>query len=387
MWTASDYLHMSRALQIAWRGLYSTDPNPRVGCVIVKDDIVLAEGWHLKTGQPHAEIEALKNINEKNVSVNAIGATCYVSLEPCVHHGRTSPCTEALIAAGIKKVVAATIDPNPLVAGKGMRQLNAAGIETTSGLMEIQARELNPGFEMRMKHGCPFVRCKLAMSLDGKTALANGDSYWISSEEARMDVQKLRARCSAVMTGVRTVIEDDPSMNVRSPEAFGWTAEKWAENGRQPLRVILDSRLDIPVDAKILNLPGDVIIFHASEDKEKKNKLANIGVELIAVDAKRGAEFFKYVLTYLAKEKEINEILLEAGSTLSGEMLQASFIDELIIYLAPSLLGQDAKGLFQLPMINDMSDRVALNFSDVRTIGKDIRIKATIKPTRIIGQV
>jgi diaminohydroxyphosphoribosylaminopyrimidine deaminase/5-amino-6-(5-phosphoribosylamino)uracil reductase len=378
MWTASDYLHMSRALQIARRGLYSTDPNPRVGCVIVKDDIVLAEGWHLKAGQPHAEIEALKNINEKNASVNAIGATCYVSLEPCGHHGRTSPCTEALIAAGIKKVVAATIDPNPLVAGKGMQQLNAAGIETESGLMETQARELNPGFEMRMKHGRPFVRCKLAMSLDGKTALANGDSNWISGEESRMDVQKLRARSSAIMTGARTVIEDDPSMNVRSPEAFGWTAEEWADNGQQPLRVILDSRLDIPVDAKILNLPGDVIIFHASEDEEKKNKLENIGVDLVAVDAKRGVEFYQYVLNYLAKEKEINEILIETGSILSGEMLQAGFIDELIIYLAPTLLGQDAKGLFQLPMINDMSDRVSLNFSDIRAIGKDIRIKATI---------
>ncbi|MFT5425477.1 MAG: diaminohydroxyphosphoribosylaminopyrimidine deaminase [Gammaproteobacteria bacterium] len=378
MWTASDYLHMSRALQIARRGLYSTDPNPRVGCVIVKDDIVLAEGWHLKAGQAHAEIVALKNISENNALENVTGATCYVTLEPCAHHGRTLPCTEALIAAGIKKVVAATIDPNPLVAGKGMQQLNAAGIETTSGLMEIQARELNPGFEMRMKHGRPFVRCKLAMSLDGKTALHNGDSNWISSEESRMDVQKLRASSSAVMTGARTVIEDDPSMNVRSPEAFGWTAEEWEENGKQPLRVILDSRLDIPVDAKILTLPGDVIIFHASEDEEKKNKLENIGVELVAVDVKRGVEFYQYVLNYLAKEKEINEILLETGSTLSGEMLQAGFIDEVIIYLAPTLLGQDAKGLFQLPMIEDMSDRVVLNFSDIRTIGQDIRIKATI---------
>ena len=378
MWTAPDYLHMSHALKIARRGLYSTDPNPRVGCVIIRDDIVLAEGWHKKAGQPHAEIEALKKINEKNASVNATGATCYVSLEPCTHHGRTSPCTEALIAAGIRKVVAATIDPNPLVAGKGMQRLNAAGIETTSGLMEIQARELNPGFEMRMKHGRPFVRCKLAMSLDGKTALSNGESHWISGEEARMDVQKLRARCSAVMTGVRTVLADNPSMNVRSPEAFGWTDEEWAENGQQPLRVILDSGLDIPDDAKILNLPGDVIIFHASRDEERKKKLADIGVELVAVDAKRGAGFLKYVLTYLAEEKEINEILLETGWRLSGAMLQTGFVDELIIYLVPTLLGQDAKGMFQLPMIEKMSDRVALNFSDIRMVGQDIRIKATI---------
>lgn len=378
MWIASDYQHMSRALQIARRGLYSTDPNPRVGCVIVKDNSVVAEGWHQKAGYPHAEIEALKNASENNTSADVSGATCYVSLEPCAHHGRTSPCTEALIAAGIKKVVAATIDPNPLVAGKGIQQLNEAGIETASGLMETQARELNPGFEKRMRDGRPLVRCKLAMSLDGKTALVNGESKWISGAESRMDVQKLRARSSAVMTGVRTVIADDPSMNVRSPEAFGWTAREWAEHGRQPLRVILDSKLDIPDDAKILSLPGDVIIFHASESADRKLKLENTGAVLIFVDAKRGSAFLEFVLRYLAREKEINEVLLETGPTLSGEMLQAGFIDELIIYLAPTLLGQDAKSLFQLPMIEKMSDRVSLNFIEFRTIGQDIRIKATI---------
>ena len=367
MWTASDYQHMSRALQIARRGLYSTDPNPRVGCVIVKDNTVLAEGWHQRAGQPHAEIEALKN-----ASANITGATCYVSLEPCVHHGRTPPCTESLIDSGIKRVVAAMLDPNPLVSGKGLQQLNDAGIETVSGLMEAQACELNPGFVMRMREGRPFVRCKLAMSLDGRTALANGESKWISSAESRMDVQRLRARSSAVMTGVGTVIADDPSMNVRLSE------EKKTEGQRQPLRVILDSELDIPLDAKILSLPGDAMIFHASEDSDKKQKLANIGVELVTVEAKRGAAFLEYVLRYLAREKEVNEVLLETGSTLSGEMLQAGLIDELIFYVAPPLLGPDAKGLFQLPMIENMTDRVSLNISDFRTIGQDIRIKATI---------
>ncbi len=373
MWTASDYQHMSRALQIARRGLYSTDPNPRVGCVLVKDNTVLAEGWHQKAGQPHAEIEALKNASENNASVNVTGATCYVSLEPCVHHGRTSPCTESLIDSGIKRVVAAMLDPNPLVSGKGLQQLNDAGIETASGLMETQARELNPGFEMRMKEGRPFVRCKLAMSLDGRTALANGESKWISSAESRMDVQKLRARSSAIMTGVGTIIADDPSMNVRLSE------EKNIKHQRQPLRVILDSDLDISLDAKILSLPGDVMIFHASENSDKKQKLANIGAELKSVEEKRGSAFLEYVLAYLAREKEINEVLLEAGSTLSGEILQAGLIDELIVYLAPTLLGPDAKSLFQLPMIENMKDRVSLNFSDIRTIGQDIRIKATIK--------
>ena len=373
MWTASDYQHMSRALQIAQRGLYSTDPNPRVGCVIVKDNSVLAEGWHLKAGHPHAEIEALKNASENNTFADVSGATCYVSLEPCAHHGRTPPCTEALIKAGIRRVVAATIDPNPLVAGKGLQQLNEAGIETGSGLMEAQARELNPGFEMRMKQGRPFVRCKLAMSLDGKTALANGQSQWISSDESRMDVQRLRARSSAVMTGIGTVIADDPSMSVRLSGSSEWT-----KHGRQPLRVILDSDLEISPDAKILGLPGDVIIFNASECGDKKKQLANLGVEMVSVEAKRGSAFLEYVLRYLAREKEINEVLLETGSTLSGEMLQAGFIDELIIYLAPTLLGQDAKALFQLPLIDNMSDRISLNISDIRTIGKDIRIKATI---------
>lgn len=373
MWTASDYQHMSRALQIAQRGLYSTDPNPRVGCVIVKDNSVLAEGWHLKAGHPHAEIEALKNASENYTVADVSGSTCYVSLEPCAHHGRTPPCTEALIKAGIRRVVAATIDPNPLVAGKGLQQLNEADIETESGLMEAQARELNPGFEMRMKQGRPFVRCKLAMSLDGKTALANGQSQWISSDESRMDVQRLRARSSAVMTGIGTVIADDPSMSVRLSGSSEWT-----KHGRQPLRVILDSDLEISPDAKILGLPGDVIIFNASECGDKKKQLANLGVEMVSVEAKRGSAFLEYVLRYLAREKEINEVLLETGSTLSGEMLQAGFIDELIIYLAPTLLGQDAKALFQLPLIDNMSDRISLNISDIRTIGKDIRIKATI---------
>jgi diaminohydroxyphosphoribosylaminopyrimidine deaminase/5-amino-6-(5-phosphoribosylamino)uracil reductase len=373
MWSASDFQHMSRAIQLARRGLYSTDPNPRVGCVIVKDDVVLSEGWHQKAGQGHAEIEALNNAKQNNTTDNVSGATCYITLEPCAHQGRTPPCTESLIEAGIKKVIAASIDPNPRVAGKGLQQLKEAGIESVSGLMEAQAVELNPGFEMRMKQGRPFVRCKLAMSLDGKTALHNGESKWISSPESRMDVQKLRARSSAIMTGIGTVIADDPSMNVRLSES-----SEWARHGRQPLRVILDSDLEISSEAKILNISGDVIIFHQSDNKDRVEKLENKGAELVTVEEARGSAFLKQVLNYLATEKEINEILLETGSTLAGEMLQAGFIDELIIYIAPALLGQDAKSLFQLPMIEDMTDRISLDISDVRSIGKDIRIKATV---------
>jgi diaminohydroxyphosphoribosylaminopyrimidine deaminase/5-amino-6-(5-phosphoribosylamino)uracil reductase len=359
---------MSRALQLARRGLYSTDPNPRVGCVIVKDGVVLSEGWHQKAGQPHAEIVALNNSSDK-----VSGATCYVTLEPCVHQGRTSPCTESLINAGIRKVIAASIDPNPLVAGKGLQKLNEAGVETASGLMEAQAAELNPGFTMRMQQGRPFVRCKLAMSLDGKTALHNGDSKWISSAESRMDVQKLRARSSAIMTGIGTVIADDPSMNVRLSEA-----SEWAKHGRQPLRVILDSELGTSPEAKILNVAGEVIIFHQSNNKGRQEQLKNKGAELVTINETRGAAFLKQALNYLATENEINEILLETGSTLAGEMLQAGLIDELILYLAPSLLGQDAKSLFQLPLLDNMSDRISLDFSDIRTIGKDIRITATV---------
>jgi len=373
MWTASDHQYMSRALQLARRGLYSTDPNPRVGCVIVKDDVVLSEGWHQKTGHPHAEIEALNIAKQNHTSENVSDATCYVTLEPCAHHGRTPPCTESLVKAGIRKVIAASIDPNPLVAGKGLQQLKEAGIETASGLMEAQAAELNPGFTMRMQQGRPFVRCKLAMSLDGKTALSNGDSKWISSNESRMDVQKLRACSSAIMTGIGTVIADDPSMNVRLSET-----SEWAKHGRQPLRVILDSDLEISPEAKILNVAGDVIIFHQSNNEDRQKQLENKGTELVTIDEARGAAFLKQVLNYLASEKEINEILLETGSTLAGEMLQAGLIDELIIYLAPTLLGQDAKSLFQLPLLDNMSDRISLDFSDIRTIGNDIRIKATV---------
>lgn len=360
---------MSHALQIARRGLYSSDPNPHVGCVIVKDDVVLSAGWHNKAGQAHAEIKALRELSVNHTS----GATCYVSLEPCVHHGRSPPCVPAIIRAGIKHVFIAMVDPNPKVSGKGIQALNEAGITTQVGLMEAQARQLNPGFEMRMRYGRPFVRCKLAMSLDGKTALQNGDSCWISSEESRKDVQRLRAMSSAIMTSVATVLADDPLMNVRDLEAL-----EYATGGRQPVRVILDSDLRFPLDAKILNTPGDVVIFHACSDLSKQKKLSELGIELVPVMLEKGTEFLDTVLRYLAKEREINTILLETGSKLAGQMLQANFIDELIVYLAPALLGQDAKSLFHLPLLEDMKSRITLNFSDIRPIGSDIRITTTI---------
>lgn len=360
---------MSHALQIAKKGLYSSDPNPHVGCVIVKDDVMLSSGWHQKAGQAHAEIKALHGLAAHHAS----GATCYISLEPCAHHGRTPACVSALIRADIKHVFVAMLDPNPLVSGKGIQALNEAGITTQVGLMEEQARQLNRGFEMRMRYGRPFVRCKLAMSLDGKIALKNGDSSWISSVESRKDVQRLRAMSSAIMTSVATVLADDPLMNVRDFEALAYDT-----GGRQPVRVILDSDLLIPLDAKILNTPGDIVIFHACSDLGKQKKLSELGVELVSVMLEKGPEFLATVLRYLAKEKEINTILLETGSRLAGQMLQANFIDELIVYLAPALLGQDAKNLFHLPLIKDMQSKIRLDFTEIRPIGSDIRITSTI---------
>ena len=261
-WTTKDYQYMSRAIQLAWRGLYSTDPNPRVGCVLVKNDIVLAEGWHQQAGGDHAEIAALRSL-----SGDASGATCYLSLEPCDHHGRTPPCSEALIKAHISRLVVSMIDPNPLVAGKGLQRIKNAGITVENGLLAEQASALNLGFVLRMQKQRPFVRCKLAMSMDGKTALNNGESRWISSAESRLDVQRLRARSSAVMTGAGTVIADDPSMNIRMLD----------EPCRQVLRVVLDLHLDISPEARILNLPGNVLLFTSSDNEQKKSFIHRAG--------------------------------------------------------------------------------------------------------------
>ncbi len=355
---------MSRSLQLARRGLYTTDPNPRVGCILVKDYNVLAEAWHEYAGGPHAEINALQLAGD-----NAKDTDCFVTLEPCAHTGKTPPCTESLIKAGVKRVVAATSDPNPLVAGQGLKALEAAGIKTEVGLMQSQAQALNPGFEMRMRDGRPFVRCKLAMSIDGRTALASGESHWISGEESRMDVQRLRARSSAIMTGINTVLADDPSLNVREIDT----------NGRQPLRVILDSELRTPKTAKMLELPGETLIFTVSENTERQDELGDVSAQIVKLQSSDKKEFLCSVLQYLAEEREVNEVMLETGATLAGSMLDAGLIDELIFYVAPTILGHDAKALFQLPGIKAMSDHVQLAFTDVRMIGNDCRITAKIR--------
>lgn len=364
--SADDHRFMSRALHLAERGLYTTDPNPRVGCVVVKEGKVIGEGWHARAGEPHAEVHALAE-----AGAEAEGATAYVTLEPCSHHGRTPPCAEALVEARVGRVVAAMQDPNPRVAGSGLERLHAAGIEVASGLLAEQAEALNPGFVRRMREGRPYVRCKLAMSLDGRTAMASGESKWITGEAARCDVHRLRARSSAIMTGIGTLLADDPSLNVRLDEAGAVL---------QPLRVVLDPRLSTPETARMLKLEGGTLIATASDDAEVAASLQRAGAEVVHLADGIDRVDLHGLLALLA-EREINEVLLETGATLSGAMLRAGLIDELVVYMAPHLMGNDARGLFNLPGLENMSERIELEITDLRALGHDWRITATVKET------
>ena len=360
--TAADVEYMSRALQLAQKGLYTTDPNPRVGCVIVKDNEVIGEGWHERSGEPHAEIHALKQAGDK-----ASAATVYVTLEPCCHHGKTPPCSDALINAKVMRVVVAIQDPHSRVAGQGIQQLRAAGIEVEVGVLEAQARALNPGFIKRMQTGRPYVRSKLAMSLDGRTAMASGESKWITSEAARQDVHRLRARSSAIVTGVGTVLADDPNLTVRLDGME-----------RQPLRVVLDTHLSTPPNARILQQPGRTLVMTCSDDEAAREALEHAGAEVHCLPYCNNTVDMQAVLDTLG-EREVNEVLLETGATLSGAMLRAGLIDELVIYMAPTLMGDNARGLFRLPGLDSMEQKIDLNISDIRAVGQDWRITATVK--------
>lgn len=360
--TPEDARHMARALELARRGLYTTDPNPRVGCVIVKDGRVVGEGFHARAGLPHAEIHALTAAGEQ-----ARGASVYLTFEPCCHHGRTPPCTEALIRAGIARLVAAMQDPNPTVAGKGFMALAQRGIAVESGLMTGEAEAINPGFIMRMQHGRPFVRVKLAASLDGRTALAGGESKWITGEAARADVQRWRARSSAVLTGIGTVLADDPSLTVRDFDI-----------GRQPLRVVLDSRLRMPPQARMLTLAGHTLIAAAINDSERAEAMRRAGAEVILLPAKGGLVDLGALMQELAR-REVNELLVEAGATLSGALLQTGLVDELVLYYAPHIMGNHERGMFALPPLVYMADRLDVEISDVRSVGTDWRVIATVK--------
>ncbi|MBA3024767.1 MAG: bifunctional diaminohydroxyphosphoribosylaminopyrimidine deaminase/5-amino-6-(5-phosphoribosylamino)uracil reductase RibD [Sideroxydans sp.] len=357
---AADSQWMARALQLAAQGLNTTSPNPRVGCVLVKGDEVVGEGWHRRAGEPHAEVHALRAAGEK-----ARGATAYVTLEPCSHHGRTPPCADALIAAGVARVVCAMQDPNPQVAGQGIARVRAAGIEVECGLMEAAAHELNVGFVSRMTRGSPWVRSKIAASLDGRTALANGVSQWITGAAARQDVQHLRARSCAVLTGIGTVLADDPQLNVR------------IATERQPLRVVLDSTLRMPPAARMLQ-SGSVLVCTASQDAGKRAALQQRGAEVLLLADASGRVDLQAVMRELAR-RGINEVLVEAGRELNGALLQAGLVDELVLYLAPQLLGDAARGMADLGELLRLEQRVELAWRDVRRVGEDLRITAEVK--------
>ncbi len=358
---AEDFGYMAQALRLAERGLYTTTPNPRVGCVIVRDGRVVGEGWHERAGEPHAEILALKAAGPA-----AQGATAYVSLEPCAHHGRTPPCTDALIAAGVARVVAAMRDPNPQVAGKGLELLRAAGIAVETGLMEEQARELNIGFVSRMTRRRPWTRVKIAASLDGKTALANGVSQWISGPDARRDAHHWRARSCAVMTGIGTLKDDDPRLTVRD-----------VATTRQPLRVVVDSRLRILPDAKILD-GGTVLVATATQDAAKTRALGAKNAQVVVLPNAQGKVDLERLAQHLA-DIGMNEVLVEAGVNLDSALLRAGVVDELLLYLAPHLLGDAGRGMLDLGELQRMDQRLELDIRDTRLFGPDLRVLARLE--------
>jgi diaminohydroxyphosphoribosylaminopyrimidine deaminase/5-amino-6-(5-phosphoribosylamino)uracil reductase len=360
--TEADRAWMARALALAEMGLYITSPNPRVGCVLVRDGVAIGEGYTQPAGQDHAEVQALKDCSARGFS--AAGATAYVSLEPCSHHGRTPPCTEALIHAGVRRVVAAARDPNPLVAGGGVHRLAAAGIETAIGLMGDEAREVNVGFFARMERGRPWVRVKMAASLDGRTALADGASQWITGPEARADSHRWRARACAVMTGIGTVLADDPALTVRSIDTV-----------RQPMRVIVDRDAETPPGARVF-APGRVRVY--------------IGVprppgwppHVEALEMPRiptGGLDLRAVVEDLARV-EVNELHVESGARLAGSLIALGLVDELVVYLAPALLGDTARAMFTLPAITALEQRVTLHFASVVQLGPDLRIVGRLNP-------
>lgn len=350
---------MSHALRLAEKGLFTTSPNPRVGCVIVNGGKVVGTGWHERVGEPHAEIYALQEAGDL-----ARGATVYVTLEPCSHHGRTPPCVDALIRAGVCKVVMAMDDPNPHVNGQGKERLQKAGIEIQTGLLADEAKQLNIGFVNRMRHGRPWVRTKIATSLDGRTALKNGKSQWITSESARQDGHKWRARSCAILTGISSVRKDDPQLTVR-----------YIETSRQPIRIVVDSNLEIPLQAKLLQNADTTWIYTVQTNKEKIHRLEDIGAHIVVLPDSVGKVDLKAMMVKLA-EAGINELLVEAGPVLNGALVTAGLVDEIVFYFAPSLLGNSAQAMVAMPEITDLSEKYDLQMTDIRKIGVDIRLMA-----------
>lgn len=398
----ADREHMARALRLAREGLYTCDPNPRVGCVLAaaeadvdadkarKKDAaesassvaarVVGEGFHRCAGDAHAEVNALQQAGE-----HARGATAYVTLEPCSHTGRTGPCARALVEAGVARVVVAMQDPNPRVSGQGIALLEEAGVAVDVGLLESDARDINPGFIARMTRRRPFVRLKMAMSLDGRTAMGSGESQWITGPEARTSVQRLRARSSAVMSGVESVIMDDSRLTLRAGQLDLTNADEVVR--RQPLRVIVDTRLRLPRAAACLSEPGRTLVVTVpGHNAGKRAALEAAGADVVSLapDAAGRVDLVN-LMNHLAVEEDVNELLLETGATLAGAMLEAGLIDELWLFMAPTLLGGGARGLFALPGLERMADRHQLTIDDIRAVGQDYRIIATPLPTGAAG--
>ncbi|MBA54498.1 MAG: riboflavin biosynthesis protein RibD [Pseudomonadales bacterium] len=382
LFTNTDHQHMAEAIRLAWRGLYTTHPNPRVGCVLVKDGQVVGQGWHQIAGEGHAEVNALSQ-----AGANAQGATAYVSLEPCSHHGKTPPCAEALIQAGVAKVISAMEDPNPKVSGRGHQLLEAAGIQTACGLLQEQAERINPGFNKRMRTGLPWVVVKSAMSVDGRTAMADGESQWITGPAARADVQRLRARSEAIVTGVETVIADDASLTVRPemwPQAVagddslcGWNWPAGFEP-KQPLRVIVDSTLRTPVTAKILSQTGKTLIVCTQAEPLRRQALEATGAEVLQLPSVEGRVDLHALLQELAT-REVNEVLVEAGAVLAGAFAQQQLMDQWVCYMAPKLMGSSARPVLDMD-IETMSQARDLHLTDLRQIGQDIRMTYSWRP-------
>ncbi|MFD2641465.1 bifunctional diaminohydroxyphosphoribosylaminopyrimidine deaminase/5-amino-6-(5-phosphoribosylamino)uracil reductase RibD [Pseudomonas japonica] len=364
-----DAHYMARALELARKGLYSTHPNPRVGCVIVRDGRIVGEGWHVRAGEPHAEVHALREAGEL-----ARGACAYVTLEPCSHHGRTPPCADALVKAGVSRVVAAMRDPNPQVAGNGLKRLAEAGIEVASGVLESEARALNPGFLKRMEHGLPFVRVKLAMSLDGRTAMASGESQWITGAAARSAVQRLRARSSVVLSSASSVLADNARMTVRGEE-LGLDAETTAlALARPPLRVLIDGRLRLPLQAAFFQA-GPALVVTAVEDDPR---YAAAGHQLLRIAGEDGRVDLRELLLELAR-RDISEVLVEAGPGLAGAFAQLGLVDEYQLFIAGKFLGSSARPLLDWPL-ERMSEAPALKITEMRAIGDDWRVTAIPAP-------
>jgi diaminohydroxyphosphoribosylaminopyrimidine deaminase / 5-amino-6-(5-phosphoribosylamino)uracil reductase len=366
-----DLVMMARAIKLAARGQYTCMPNPAVGCVIVLNDSVVGEGWHQRAGEAHAEVGALKDAGEL-----ARGATVYVTLEPCSHVGRTPPCADALIEAGVARVVYGMSDPNPKVAGGGLKKLCQAGVAVEGPVLEVEAQQLNCGFIKRQQQGLPWVTVKLAMSLDGRTAMGSGESQWITGSAARQDVQRLRAKSCAIVTGIGTVLHDDPSLTVRADELELDNAADIA--ARQPLRVVVDSQLKMPADAKMLSAEGpvlkkQVLIVTACDDALT---MPIERAEFVCLAGDDGQVDLSALVKVLA-EKECNRVLVEAGAELAGAFLQAGLVDEFVVYMAPKLLGSSARPLLTLPL-DSMDQQIALDITDMRQVGDDIRI--TVRP-------